>query len=417
MLKIQVVGSKFPPEYAGAGIRIQNTYRRLSAGGTALQWSVITGSTEFPGHARYVYDGIEVERISSRLFAQRKLSSQFMARLFHALRSWLEAARLWRLLSSRQFDLLHIYGNSSVTAAAIIYAAVKRKRVIIELVTTKTSALQSLPGLRIAPFLRRRLARGSLIVAISQALAERCQADGFARNVWMRPNPVDTSRYFPEPERRAALRARHSPFSDGDIVLGMVAKFMPQKNQIFLIDVLAQLPDRFKLVLAGPQVTQGPLAARDYSYIAALHQRVADVGCERRVHIVPEFVPAEDYIKLSNIYLLPNTDEGLATPMLESLACGVPVIGNAGEPAFRQWIDDGRNGYLCPLDVALWAKATERAVELPPSAMRRAAAQVADIASAEKIDRKFLRLLETLVAMPPNQELDVGKTLRESAHG
>lgn len=413
MLTIQVVGSKFPPEYAGAGFRILNTYRRLLARGAALRWSVITGSTEFPGNSRYIHDGVGVERISSKLFTRSRESSTLTANVARALRSWIEAGRLWRLLLSRRFDLLHVYGNSSVTAAAIIFAAIRRKRIVIELVTTKTSALQSLPGLRIPRLLRRWLASHSLIIAISQALAERCAADGFRQNVWMRPNPVDTARYFPDYRMRMALRAQHTPYGPGDVVLGMVAKFMPQKNQIFLIDVLGKLPDRFKLVLAGPLVTQGPLAERDLAYVAALRKRIVDVGCQQRVHIVPEFVPAENYIKLSDIYLLPNRDEGLATPMLESLACGVPVIGNAGEPAFMQWIDDGSNGYLKPLDASAWAHAIQQATELAPAAMLRAAEEITDIASAEKIDSRFLNLIEALSSLPPDRPLDVAASLKE----
>lgn len=406
MLKIQVVGSKFPPEYAGAGFRIASTYRRLAARGADLQWSVIAGSVEFPGHARYQHEGIDVERVASPLFAGAS------GRLPQALRSWLEALRVWGLLRTRSFDVLHVFGTSSVTAAAIAYAALARKPLIVELVTAKTSALQILPGARVMlPMLRRRLAQRCLIVAISQALAERCAADSFSGNVWTRPNPIDTTRYFPAPNRRAELRARHTPFGGGDIVLAMVAKFMAQKNQIFLIDVLAALPERFKLVLAGPAVTQGPLADRDRAYLAALRQRIRDLGWETRVHIVPKFVPADEFIKAADVYLLPNTNEGLATPMLEALACGVPVVGNAGEAAFRQWIDDGRNGYLRPLEAPAWAQAIERAVRLPQDARQDAARHIAAVASADSIDGDFRTLAERVAALAPGQKLDVAAVL------
>ena len=406
MLKIQVVGSKFPPEYAGAGFRILSTYRRLAACGADFEWSVIAGSVEFPGHARYRHEEIDVERVSSPLFAGAS------GRLTLALRSWLEALRVWRLLLTRSFDVLHVFGTSSVTAAAIAYAALARKPLIVELVTAKTSALQILPGARVMlPMLRRRLAQRCLIVAISQALAERCAADGFAGNVWTRPNPIDTTRYFPEPDKRAGLRARHTPFGEGDVVLVMVAKFMAQKNQIFPIDVLAALPERFKLVLAGPAVTQGPLAERDRAYFAALQARIADRGVASRVHLVPEFVSADEFIKASDVYLLPNTNEGLATPMLEALACGVPVVGNAEEAAFRQWIDDGRNGYLRPLDVPAWAQAIEQAVTLPQDARQDAARRIAAAASADRIDGDFRTLAERVTALTPAQKLDVAAVL------
>lgn len=402
MLTIEVVGSKFPPEYAGAGFRILSTYKRLVARGARLRWRVITGSVEFPGHARYVHDGIAVARVASPLFASRK------SRLLQAIRSWLEALRLWRLLSLRSFDVLHIFGTSSVTAAAILYGALARKPMVIELVTARTSALQVLPGAGfMLPMLRRRLRQRCLIVAISQALADRSASDGFAGNVWTRPNPVDTRRFSPAPAARSDLRARHTPFDNGDVVLAMVAKFMAQKNQIFLVDVLAKLPDRFKLMLAGPAVTQGPLAERDRAYMAELRARIAERGVGARVHIVPDFVAADEFIKASDIYLLPNTNEGLATPMLEALACAVPVVANDGEAAFRQWIDDGRNGFMRPLDAAAWADAIQRAVTLPGDALTSEAARIARIASAETIDGDFQALLERLAALGPDQAIDV----------
>jgi glycosyltransferase involved in cell wall biosynthesis len=373
----------------------------------------VAGSTEFPGHAAYAHDGVPVERISSPLFPHWRASSALASRIMHAARSAGEALRLWRRLAVLRFDVLHVFGSSSVTAAAIAYAALTRKPVIVELVTTRASALQTLPGLRIAGLLRRRLRDRCLIVAISAALGERSAADGFTDNVWVRPNPVDLARFRPEPARRATLRATLTPFAADDVVLVTVAKFMPQKNQIFLLDVLAALPERFKLVLAGPMVADGPLAPRDQAYFQELRQRIARLGLAKRVHVVAEFVAAEDFIKLADVYMLPNRDEGLATPMLESLACAVPVVANAGEAAFRQWVSDGRSGFLRPLDAAAWADAVQRAVALPPEDLSDAARAVAEAAAADKIDRQFLHLLQTLAALPPGRPLDVAATLRD----
>lgn len=412
MLRVLLVGSKFLPEYAGPGLRIHNTYRRLALQSGSISWRVIAGSTEFLGDSSYVHDGIPVERVSSRLFPNWRGASAPLARILQAVRGWSEAARLWFRLRRSSFDVIHVFGSSSVTAAAIAWAAARRQPLIVELVTTEASPLQTLPGLRLGFWLRRRLHRRCLIVAISAALAERCAKEGFTKNVWSRPNPIDGERFFPAIERRLELRGRYTPFAKDDLVLSMVAKFMPQKNQIFLLDVMTKLPDRFKLVIAGPVVTHGPLRERDHAYVAAIRRRAVELGLEQRVLIVPEFVPADAYIKLADAYMLPNRDEGLATPMLESLACGVPVVANAGEAAFRQWIDTTRGGYLCPLDAGAWADAVQDAVRLPREQSAAAAHAIAEMASAERIDRQFIGLVEALTALPPGAELDVVAVLR-----
>jgi glycosyltransferase involved in cell wall biosynthesis len=414
MLNILLVGSKFLPEYAGAGLRIHNTYRRLQKQGAGLAWRVITGSTEYPGDETYVHDGIAVQRISSRLFPDWRNAGAVAARLQNAIRSWCEAARLCTRLRRSAYDVLHVFGSTAVTAAAIAWAAVLRKPLVVELVTTESAPWQTLPGLRIDGFLRRRLSRRTLIVAISAALAERCRSAGFDKNVWSRPNPIDGKRFFPAFERRAELRAQHTPFGQDDLVLCMIAKFMPQKNQIFLLDVLAKLPERFKLVLAGPMVTLGPLQDRDQAYVAELRRRISALGLEQRILVVPEFVEAHEFIQLSDVFMLPNRDEGLATPMLESLACGVPVVANANEAAFRQWVEHGSNGFLCPLDTEAWAAAVAEAVALPQDRLLAASRVVTDAASAERIDREFLRLVEAVAALPPDAELDVAAVLRAS---
>lgn len=412
MLTIQLVGSKFPPEYAGAGVRIHNTYKRLITNGETLQWRVVTGSVEFPGIATYVHNGITVERISSRLFTRWRALPSLSTKLIYVLRSWSEALLLWRRLHAKKFDLLHVFGSSSVTAAAIAWAAWKQRPVVIELITTKASALQTLPGLRIGTFLRKRLQHRCLIIAISAALGERSLQDGFTRNVWTRPNPVDTKRFFPAANERHSLRTLHTPFTADDVVLAMVAKFMPQKNQIFLPDVLAKLPERYKLVLAGPIVNKGPLVERDHSYLTALRQRISELKLASRVFIVTEFVPADEFIKLADIYMLPNRDEGLATPMLESLACGVPVVANSAEAAFQQWVENGRSGFLCPLDAGIWADAVKRATELPRSELIEAARKISAMASADTIDRQFLHLAKALAALPTDGKFDVASVLR-----
>jgi glycosyltransferase involved in cell wall biosynthesis len=409
-MKIQIVCSKFPPEYAGAGLRIHNTYRRLAAAGAALRWQVITNAIEFPGNATYTHDNVVVERIAAQPVTG---TDGWQLRLSQILKTWSEAAQTMLRLVGRRYDLLHVFGMSASTAAAILWARLTNAPLVIELVTARADPRQSLPGLRYGRLLD--LHRRTLIVAISAALGERCREFGLTGNVWVRPNPVDTARFFPKPQQRQTLRDRLTPFDAQDFVLSMVAKFMPQKNQIFLLDMLAALPERFKLVLAGPVVTSGPLLQRDEAYMAALHQRIADLKLESRVHLMPGFVAAEDYIALADAYMLPNYDEGLATPMLESLACGIPVMANAGEAAFRQWVDDGQTGFLRPLEAQAWADAAQQLGNLPTAALEQAARHIADTASAARIDADFHHLLQAVAALPRYGQLDVSAVLKRSA--
>ena len=53
---------------------------------------------------------------------------------------------------------------------------------------------------------------------------------------------------------------------------------------------------------------------------------------EEKIDLKYGFVDDFDqYIKLSDVFLVPSISEGFCTPILESQACGVPVVSNYWE--------------------------------------------------------------------------------------
>ncbi len=413
-MKALVVASKFPPEYAGPGYRICQTYRRLADAGTDVDWKVICNSTEFAGNASYSHDGIPVRRISSRLFHDwYRLPPGLPRRIAYAAKSHLEALGTRRALSGAAPEFVHVLGTSPSAATAISWARRRDLPLVIELVTDGASPYQRLPGLsRIG---RPDLTRRTLVIAISEDLRRRCRALGLTRNVWVRPNPVDEARFHPDFERGRDFRRELTPFGADDHVLVSVAKIMPQKNQAFLLEVLARLPSNYKLVLAGPVVTEGPLAKRDRKYLARIRESVIGLGLEERVHLVTEFVDSAKYMKLADVSLMPSHQEGLGTPLLESLAAGVPVIANRGVKSFQQWINDAENGFLCELAPEPWVRAVERVVGFGEERRRRVSRTILAEASASRIDAAFMALVNALVDLPSDGILDVESVLKQTS--
>jgi len=414
-LRILVVGSKYPPEYAGSGVLIHDYYKRLKGRGKPIEVNVITNSIEFPGNANYIYDGVQVKRISSKVLSGwRKLPGIFLPRLFHALKAWSEAVQTWLALRRLPCDVIHVFGMSSSTATAILFGSLKKVPLVIELVTTGATPKQTLPFLRSERCLR--LSEGTAIVAISQALAEKCSRLGFKENIWVRPNPIDEVRFCPEFGTRMKVRQKHTPFGKNDKLLTMVAKFMPQKNQSFLIEVMEKLPGEYKLILAGPLVEKGPLADRDRQYFEKIQDRINESGLEERVLLRPHFVDSAEFMKMSDVYLLPNKNEGLGSPMLEALACGIPVVANSNEPPFRQWVVDGENGFLRPLDADAWAKAIMGADKIEMEKRLAASCSVLNAAGAKKIDGDFYAILRGITSVSVEKQLDVEACIQKYGH-
>ena len=88
----------------------------------------------------------------------------------------------------------------------------------------------------------------------------------------------------------------------------------------------------------------------------------------------------------------------MGTPLLESLAAGVPVVANADEASFREHIIDHYNGYLQPLDAKKWADSIVMASKFETAQRKLFATEVISRYSTEKIDKDFFKLITTLLS-------------------
>ena len=62
-MKILVVSSKYQPEYSGSGLRAQNTYKRFKKNYN-LDFDILSNSIIYQGNKKYIYDEVEINRIS-----------------------------------------------------------------------------------------------------------------------------------------------------------------------------------------------------------------------------------------------------------------------------------------------------------------------------------------------------------------
>lgn len=120
-----------------------------------------------------------------------------------------------------------------------------------------------------------------------------------------------------------------------------VGRLSPEKGLFDLIDsmeIVAQQCPKIKLIIIG----KGPLerAIKNKILKMNLSKSILFLGRHNHQEILK-------YYQNALIYILPSYFEGLATTLLEALACGVPII-TTNIPANSEAVIDGVNGFLVP---------------------------------------------------------------------
>ncbi len=400
-INVLVVSSKYYTEYAGSGVRARTTYKRLSEK-YPIDFEVLTGSVTYSCGKVYSVDGHRVRRIAMKPFPvaadeRRDADRQgLIQKLKHGCNYIPEAVLTWSFLAPRirQFDIIHVFGKNWVTSAAITFAKVVRKPFIIELCNEVYTPHHYEPRL-LSALLGKGFPVDTPIVCISEMLREVCLRHGYEKSVWCRPNPVDERRFYADKEGKAALRQRYTKFTADDILMIYLAKFRPSKNQIFLLDVLRYLPDRFKLVLAGPIVESGPLSERDRDYLKSIKEKISELRLEERVQLDVRFIDdAAGYFRMSDVCVFPSATEALGTPILESISCGIPVVAHRIPKVTDLWIEDGKNGYLSALQPREFAEKVEKAIAIGAQTFMDKRREIVSYCSADRIDSKYFDLIQ-----------------------
>lgn len=172
------------------------------------------------------------------------------------------------------------------------------------------------------------------------------------RDAWLAPdnpmrprssviyNGVDLNRFSPSRTGAAEQRAQYG-IGERTFVVGSVGRLVPEKNQLPLIDAVADLRKSgadVQLMLVG----EGPMRS-------TLEQRANERGIHQAVTLTGALPDVRVVLKMFDVFVLPSLSETFSNAALEAMAMQVPVIltrtGGAAE-----MIEDGREGYIVDVE-------------------------------------------------------------------
>ncbi len=197
----------------------------------------------------------------------------------------------------------------------------------------------------------RAVPRITHFIAVSEATA-----DDLVRHVGVPRERVSVTvegvdaAYVPPRDRDAALDLLAKRYGITPPFILHVSTLEPRKNEVTVVRALTALPKEVKLVLAGKPGWRNE----------ALFRTIDELNLGDRV-LLPGFVPDEDlphFYGCASVFVYPSLYEGFGLPLLESMACGTPVLSsNSG--SLPEVCGDAAL-LLPPTDVGEWAQALQQ---------------------------------------------------------
>ncbi|OFW26922.1 MAG: glycosyl transferase family 1 [Acidobacteria bacterium RIFCSPLOWO2_02_FULL_65_29] len=276
-------------------------------------------------------------------------------------------------LLRRPWDLVHCWEEPYVAAAAEVAFATSA-RVPLVFATFQNIAKRYPPPFNWIE--RRTFKRADGFIAFGRTvfdvLTDRGVPPSRVRTI---PPGVDTIRFAPDPETRAAVRASLG-WRDEVPVVGFLGRLVPEKG----VTLLAETLDRVALPWRALIIGAGPLEATLRAWARRHGARVA-INTEVRHQDVPRWLNAMDVLAAPS-QSTPKWREQFGRMLIEAFACGVPVV--ASDSGEIPHVVGGSGIIVAEGDVAAWTRALQQV--LGDEALRRDLSARGRLAAVSRYD-------------------------------
>lgn len=281
-------------------------------------------------------DGVEVyfPRFLSFPYFFRSQDANFMA--------WSVRKLVKRLVRQKRIDLIDSHFTYPDGLAATTLA---NELSIPSTITMRGTEVPHTKDAKKLPFLQKAWAQASHVISVSKSLKDVALANGVKdERVTVIGNGIDTEKFTALSKQQAKQGLNIKPDSP---VLITVGGLVFRKGFHRVIECLPKLKHKFPdikyLVVGGPSL-EGNI--EEY-----LRNQCKQLGVEEEVVFCGPKPPEElyKYLSAADLFVLPTANEGWANVLLESLACGTPVVAT-DVGGNKEVISQSNLGYIVPFD-------------------------------------------------------------------
>lgn len=130
------------------------------------------------------------------------------------------------------------------------------------------------------------------------------------------PNAVNTEVFYYDEVKRE--RMRETLKMNNKIILGTVGRLAPQKNPLFLVDIMKEIrkrDDRVEFLHLG-----------DGDLHSEMQAAVSEAGLEAVYHLLGNQTAVADYLNAMDVFLLPSRYEGFPIVLVEAQSTGIKCV-------------------------------------------------------------------------------------------
>ena len=319
-----------------------------------LLWSPFGSGEHYCGPATYthrVYSSLDPQlyrcslahgfpdQPDSPIFADRFFVRPFGKSISANLRFTL-SGKIWATKNVGKFDVFHgVSGFACTVSAAEI--AKKHGLPVVLFVSIKNGGLAATGKNRLSRLLgvhrrRQRVAQDfDAIIALSAEIESELLSLGIHPERIVRiPNFADTEKYSPVQDEQR-LRLKQKLGLPEMPTMTFVGRICERKRPHLIIESLDYMRNKgtdMHCAFVGPFDQDDP-------YFQRLKRLVSDLKLDAHVTFAGFTTVVEQWLKASDLFCLPSSNEGMPGALVEALACGLPSIASPFSSAKELIVD------------------------------------------------------------------------------
>lgn len=410
--KICIVSTIIPPRFSGAGLQAYRYALRLYKK-DKLSF-ILTEKYKSIGKDKCIFNRFE-ELPSNKIITvpkevyKNKKRSQNKIKYFIPFIMWqinLLCSIFWTMFQKRNsFKIVHCVGASSwLSLYSVLIGKFFGKKTVLEMSQLGGDdplSIRKSSNILIKNFRSFLFSISDIVKSISPALSKAYKSSGMPieklREV---PIPVDINTFHPlKVNEKMNLRKKLGFKKDITIIL-YVGDIVKRKAIDLLIKSFAEYINKYSntiLVLVGPTSD----SKENLQFYNKMKKLANDLNIEKYIIFTGKKNNVDEYMKISDLFMLLSKREGLPNVLLEAMSTGLPVI-TLNMPGITEYIFKNRiDGIILneknPGKIALEIEALLNNYDLCESISINARKTVENRFSTEIIDQQYQQIYNELI--------------------